>query len=107
MVFARCIALGNDYGLQPFIVQIREMYTHEPLPGIEVGDVGTKLGYNAVDNGYLMFNNVRVPRKAHLSRFTEITREGEFELKTDPRLLYMIMSKTRLSIIQGSAYIML
>ena len=77
------------------------------MPGIEVGDVGEKLGYNAIDNGYLMFNNVRVQRNAHLSRFSEITREGEFELKSDPRLLYMIMSKTRLSIIQGSAYALL
>ena len=72
-----------------------------------MGDVGEKLGYNAIDNGYLMFDNVRVSRKSHLSRFSEITREGEFELKSDPRLLYMIMSKTRLSIIQGSAYALL
>ena len=72
-----------------------------------MGDVGEKLGYNAIDNGYLMFDNVRVSRKSHLSRFSEITREGEFELKSDPRRLYMIMSKTRLSIIQGSAYALL
>ena len=55
-IFARCIALGNDYGVQPFIVQIRDRETHEPLPGIEVGDIGTKLGYNSIDNGYLYFN---------------------------------------------------
>ena len=48
--------MGNDYGVQPFIVQIRDRETHEPLPGIEVGDIGTKLGYNSIDNGYLYFN---------------------------------------------------
>jgi len=79
------------------------METHEPIPGIEVGDIGTKLGYNSIDNGYLMFNQVKVERSAHLSRFTEITKEGDFELKSDPRLLYSIMSKTRLTIIIGSA----
>ena len=34
IVFAKCISLGNNYGVQPFIVQIRDMETHEPLPGI-------------------------------------------------------------------------
>ena len=99
VVFARCISLGNDYGVQAFIVQIRDLETHEPLPGVEVGDLGTKLGYTSVDNGYLLLKNLRVPRSALLARFSEITREGDFELKSDPRLLYQIMSKTRLGII--------
>ena len=34
VVFARCIALENDYGMQPFIVQVRDLETHQPLPGI-------------------------------------------------------------------------
>ena len=51
--FARCISLENDYGVQAFIIQIRDLETHEPLPGVEVGDIGTKLGYNSIDNGYL------------------------------------------------------
>ena len=72
------------------------MDSHEPLPGIEVGDVGRKLGYNAVDNGYLLINNIRVPRKALLSKFAEITPEGDFDIKADLRILYSIMSKVRL-----------
>ena len=83
------------------------MATHEPVPGVEVGDVGTKLGYNSVDNGFLKFTNLRVPHHSHLSRFTEITREGDFELKSDPRLLYSIMSAMRLSITFGSCFHML
>jgi acyl-CoA oxidase len=39
-----------------FIVPIRDLETHKPLTGIQVGDIGTKLGYNAVDNGWLIFN---------------------------------------------------
>jgi len=27
-----------------------------PLTGIDVGDIGTKMGYNSMDNGYLSFN---------------------------------------------------
>ena len=86
------------------MVQIRNMETHEPLPGVEVGDIGTKLGYNSIDNGYLLFKNFKVPRSAMLSRFAEITKEGDFELKSDPRMLYQIMSSTRLSIILGCAF---
>ena len=80
------------------------METHEPIRGVQVGDLGNKLGYNSTDNGYLLFDQVKVPRSAHLSRFTEITKEGEFELKSDPRLLYQIMSLTRLAIIKGCAF---
>ena len=68
-----------------------------------MGDIGSKLGYNSIDNGYLMFTNVKVPRNAMLARFAEITKVGNFELKSDPRMLYQIMSQTRLSIIYLSA----
>ena len=30
------------------MVQIRSLEDHKPLPGIEVGDVGEKLGYNSM-----------------------------------------------------------
>lgn len=53
-----------------------------------VGDQGTKLGYNTMDNGYLAFNQVRVPRIALLQRFVTVSREGEFELVGDTRLLF-------------------
>ena len=57
------------------------------------------MGYNSVDNGYLLLEKVQVPRRALLSRFTEITAEGEFEMKADPRILYTIMSKVRMQLI--------
>ena len=46
----------NRYGVQPFIVQVRELGTHLPLKGITVGDMGPKLGANELDNGFLSFN---------------------------------------------------
>ena len=56
LVFARCIVSGNDYGIAPYIVPIRDMETHIPLKGVQVGDIGTKFGYSSKDNGWLMFN---------------------------------------------------
>jgi len=32
------------------------METHETLPGIEIGEIGKKLGYVGIDNGYMTFN---------------------------------------------------
>lgn len=34
VVFAKCIVDGNEFGVQPFLVQIRDMETHLPLKGV-------------------------------------------------------------------------
>ena len=47
------------------------MASHLPLPGIKVGDIGPKFGYNGVDNGFLSFNHVRVPLDNMLMRFAK------------------------------------
>ena len=39
---ARLFLKGKDHGPHAFIVQIRSLTTHLPLPGIEVGDIGPK-----------------------------------------------------------------
>jgi acyl-CoA oxidase len=63
VVCARLILEGNqDCGIQFFFVPIREQETHKPFPGVEVGDLGSKLGYASKDNGYLLFNKYRIPR---------------------------------------------
>ena len=82
------------------------METFEPLEGVEVGDIGTKLGYNSVDNGYLKFNQCRVPRKALLSRFVSINKEGDFKLKANPKIIYQIMVQTRIAISNGCSFIL-
>jgi acyl-CoA oxidase len=88
VVFARLILKKKDFGPLPFMVPIRSRVDHKAYPGIKVGDIGTKLGYNTVDNGYLEFDQYRVPRNSLLQRFVTVTREGEFELLGDPRAIY-------------------
>jgi acyl-CoA oxidase len=75
-----------------------------PLPGIDVGEIGEKLGYNVIDNGFLSFNQVRIPRTDLLSRFVYVDKDGSFGIKGDPRMIYQTMVQTRLLIIQGSMY---
>lgn len=52
----------NDYGIAPFIVQIRDQDTHKHIQGIKTGDMGPKFGYLSKDNGWMTFDNVRIPR---------------------------------------------
>lgn len=41
------------YGVHSFMVQIRDE-NHKPYPGIEVGDLGPKLGDHANDTGIII-----------------------------------------------------
>ena len=60
VLMARLFIGGRDYGPHSFVVQIRDLDTHRPLPGVTVGDIGAKMGYNGVDNGFLSFDHVRI-----------------------------------------------
>ena len=40
--------------------------------GITIGDIGPKFGFNTLDNGFLMFDHVRVPRKNMLAKTYEV-----------------------------------
>ena len=42
-------------------------------PGITVGEIGPKLGQNTLNNGYLMFDHVKVPRENMLMKNARVT----------------------------------
>jgi len=90
-VCARLIIDGEDYGIQFFFVPIRDPKTHLPLPGVECGDLGNKIGYQSKDNGFMLFNNYRIPRTNLLSKFCQVSKEGNITLSGDPRLMYAVM----------------
>lgn len=100
---ARLIIDGKNHGVQSFVCQIRDLDDHKPLKGLEVGDIGPKYGFAAKDNGYLIFNNFKIPRTALLSRFVQCTRDGKFVQKGDPRVGYSTMMLMRIQMIEGSA----
>jgi len=49
VVMAQLVINGRAYGPHPFVVQIRDLKTHEPLENVHVGDIGPKFGYNTMD----------------------------------------------------------
>jgi acyl-CoA oxidase len=73
-----------------------------PLPGIECGDMGPKMGYNSKNNGFVRFTNVRIPRDQLLQKLVEVDREGNFSLVGDPRSLYSVMMDIRIQLILHS-----
>lgn len=73
------------------MVQIRDVKTHKPLPGILVGDIGAKFGYNAKDNGYLRFDNVRIPKVNMLSKYANVSHDGTFTKTGDDKIWHATM----------------
>lgn len=107
LIQARLLLGKEDYGIHAFIVQVRDLENHIPLPGIIVGDIGTKYGNggnNTIDNGFLRFDSVCIPRKNMLMRISEVTNEGKYK-KSDipPQILYGAMVTAREIIISEAA----
>eukprot|EP00345_Euplotes_harpa_P007305 CAMPEP_0168329816 /NCGR_PEP_ID=MMETSP0213-20121227/7337_1 /TAXON_ID=151035 /ORGANISM="Euplotes harpa, Strain FSP1.4" /LENGTH=668 /DNA_ID=CAMNT_0008333221 /DNA_START=101 /DNA_END=2107 /DNA_ORIENTATION=- len=99
VVFAKLIIKGESYGIHAFFMQIRDFDTHTPLKGIEIGDIGPKYGYPLKDNGYMIFNKVRIPRSAILSKYVNVTKDGIIDIKGDPRIAYATMLYIRVSLL--------
>jgi len=76
-VYAQLIIKGKEYGVHVFMLQLRDEH-HALLPGIEAGDVGNKLGDNAIDTGYLRLKNVRIPREHLLSKRQHVEPDGTY-----------------------------
>lgn len=72
VVLAQLYTKGKCHGIHPFIVQLRDEETHEPLLGIKIGEIGCKLGMNSTNNGYLGFEEVRIPRTNLLMKNSQV-----------------------------------
>ncbi len=96
VLYAQLIIDGKEYGLNVFIMQIRDE-NHMPLKGIRIGDIGNKVGDAANDTGFMILDNVRIPREYLLSKFHAVNPEGKYVtvLKADPQVHYTTMMSTR------------
>uniref|UniRef100_A0A1Y1KJK9 Acyl-coenzyme A oxidase n=2 Tax=Photinus pyralis TaxID=7054 RepID=A0A1Y1KJK9_PHOPY len=92
VVYAQLIIPDDgNYGLQPFVVQIRDTRTLLPRPGVTIAHLGEKVGLNGVDNGVIIFNNFRIPKENLLNRLGDINDEGNYVLEVaDTRKQYAI-----------------
>jgi acyl-CoA oxidase len=91
-VFAKLIIDEIDYGVNAFIVPIRDTNS-KILEGITIGDCGLKMGLNGVDNGTIRFENVVIPKENMLDRFASVNEEGKFEspIPSDNRRFFTML----------------
>jgi acyl-CoA oxidase len=100
---AQLIINGKSYGPHPFVAQVRDLKTHEALEGVHVGDIGPKLGYNEMDNGFLLFNHVKIPHIAMLAKHSRVDPEtGKYTRPKSAALVYGTMTWVRSTIVLQS-----
>ncbi|MDL9945154.1 acyl-CoA dehydrogenase [Gordonia sp. ABSL11-1] len=81
-VFAQLITAGPDEepssrGVHCFVVPIRDEDGND-LPGVTTSDCGYKGGLAGVDNGRIMFDNVRIPAENLLNRYADVEADGTY-----------------------------
>lgn len=77
LVFAQLYFKGINEGIHTFLVRIR----HDdltPCEGIEIEDMGKKLGLNGLDNARLRFTHVKASREALLNKTSDIDEAGNY-----------------------------
>ncbi|MFC9994975.1 acyl-CoA dehydrogenase [Nocardia sp. NPDC127526] len=76
-VFAQLITGGESQGVHCFVVPIRDADGND-LPGVTTSDCGLKGGLPGVDNGRIMFDQVRIPRENLLNRYADVAPDGTY-----------------------------
>jgi acyl-CoA oxidase len=76
-VFAQLITKGEGYGVHCFVVPLRDDEGND-LPGITTSDDKHKGGLGAVDNGRIMFDQVRIPRENLLNKYGQVDEGGTY-----------------------------
>uniref|UniRef100_A0AAR2IPZ4 Acyl-coenzyme A oxidase n=1 Tax=Pygocentrus nattereri TaxID=42514 RepID=A0AAR2IPZ4_PYGNA len=76
-VFAQLIINGESQGPHCFVVPVRDQYG-VMWPGVTATDMKHKEGLHGVDNGILIFDNVRIPRENLLDKFGSVSADGRY-----------------------------
>ncbi|KAL3465672.1 acyl-CoA dehydrogenase/oxidase C-terminal [Aspergillus heterothallicus] len=85
-----------SHGPHPFVVQVRDLETHQPLDGVVIGDIGPKFGYDTIDNAYMLFDSFRIPHSALLCRYAKVDpNTGIYSKPAIPAVVYGTMTYVR------------
>jgi len=108
LVYANLILDGKEHGFHCFMMQLRDE-NHRPLPGIEVGEVGPKIGDNGTETGFLRLTNVRIPRKWLLMKNQEVTEDGVYKKRVkkgggSDKSQYLTMLRIRAGLVISAGF---
>ncbi|KAF1806257.1 acyl-CoA dehydrogenase/oxidase C-terminal [Mucor lusitanicus] len=106
VVQAQLVIAGKSHGPHLFIVPIRSPIDLKPCKGVRVGDIGPKAygGFATTDNGYALFDNVRIPRENMLMKFAQVTNDGKYIPPVHNKLSYGSMVKLRVDIVTDAGW---
>ena len=76
-VFAQLITGDECHGVHCLVVPIRDEDGND-LPGVTTSDCQYKGGLPGVDNGRIMFDQVRVPRENLLNKYADVAPDGGY-----------------------------
>ncbi|KAI9277060.1 acyl-CoA dehydrogenase/oxidase [Phascolomyces articulosus] len=99
VVISQTVIQGEHKGHNWFIVQLRDKVTGELMPGVRIGDIGGKVGHNGVDNGWIQFRGLRIPRENMLQKWSRLERDGNYTPAPSPAVMYATLIPERLSLI--------
>lgn len=106
IVMARLLLRGEDRGIHAFIVQLRQIETHEVMPGLTIGDIGPKFGFEGTDNGFVRFDNYNIPRRNMLMKYAQVHEDGTYTTtitKKSSKLAYGSMVFIRAMLVYAGA----
>ncbi|KAI8977142.1 hypothetical protein BDF20DRAFT_913512 [Mycotypha africana] len=108
VVQAQLILNGKSHGPHLFIVPIRSPVDLKPCKGVIVGDIGPKAygGFSTTDNGFALFDHVRIPRDNMLMKFAKVTRNGQYIPPVHDKLSYGSMVKLRVDIVHNAGWLL-
>lgn len=91
-VFAQLITNGENHGVHCFLVPIRDAEGND-LPGVTTSDCHYKGGLPGVDNGRIVFDQVRVPRENLLNRYADVEPDGSYQssIESDGRRFFTMI----------------
>lgn len=106
-VFAQLVVGGQSHGVHCVLVPIRTD-DGAVAPGVTISDCGPKLGLGGVDNGRLLFDQVRVPRTNLLGRHGDIDERGTYSspIENPSRRFFTMLGtlvRGRISVAGGAA----
>ncbi|XP_070533525.1 peroxisomal acyl-coenzyme A oxidase 1-like [Ptychodera flava] len=105
IVVAQLYTKGECHGIHQFMVPLRSMKDHTPLPGVTLGDIGPKLD-GFLDNGFLKLDHVRIPRENMMMKFAQVTRDGSYIKPVNSRMTYASMVLMRVAFTEGAAKVL-
>jgi len=86
---------GKSFGPHGFLVDMRGE-NGKVLPGVILGDMGRKTTGNDLDNAWIKFDNMVIPKSSLLNRFADI-RNGQYVQTTNEKMRIEVIGQRLLT----------